>query len=159
MPVQLWRTISVFIARRSAAICQLPMGFKVSYKRRPTVNKLTRMIDLPLHNPLQYLQDKHEWLRAPEEEREDIRRRTGTIFTEIDRLPGWYAPICSPIDGMHLFDLGVTKRICQDIIVKAGLLHPRTPRQPDEERPYRRFDEFLKRTYFPSHCSRLPPTV
>ncbi|KAF8594344.1 hypothetical protein BDV93DRAFT_403094, partial [Ceratobasidium sp. AG-I] len=84
---------------------------------------------------------------------------TGTRFTEFDRLPGWYGPTNAPIDGMHLFDLGLSPWICRNILVRPGLLHRRYLRQPDEFIPYKRFDNFIKRTVFPSHCSRQPPQI
>ncbi|CUA73103.1 similar to conserved hypothetical protein [Rhizoctonia solani] len=116
--------------------------------------------DIDLRNPSVHLQRKHEWLRAQGDpvEQERLRKRYGTIFTELDRLPGWYAPTSCPIDGMHLFDLGMTKRLYKDIIFRPGLLQHRRG-QPEEERPVARFEAFIKRTYFPSHCSRLPPKL
>ncbi|CAE6450794.1 unnamed protein product, partial [Rhizoctonia solani] len=116
--------------------------------------------DLKLRNPSTHLQHKYEWLQAQGNpyEQERLRKENGTIFTQLDRLPGWYAPTCCPIDGMHQFDLGMTKRLVKDIILKPGLLHHRR-RQPMDERPLTRIDNFIKRTYFPSHCTRLPPKL
>ncbi|CAE6428590.1 unnamed protein product [Rhizoctonia solani] len=116
--------------------------------------------NIDLRNPSTHLQHKHEWLRAQGNpiEQERLRKRYGTIFTELDRLPGWYAPTSCPIDGMHLFDLGMTRRIYKDIIFRPGLLEHRRG-QPEAERPVAHFEDFINRTYFPSHCSRLPPKV
>ncbi|EUC63661.1 transposase family Tnp2 protein, partial [Rhizoctonia solani AG-3 Rhs1AP] len=46
--------------------------------------------NIDLRNPSTHLQHKHEWLRAQGNpiEQERLRKRYGTIFTELDRLPG-----------------------------------------------------------------------
>ncbi|EUC67692.1 transposase family Tnp2 protein, partial [Rhizoctonia solani AG-3 Rhs1AP] len=109
-----------------------------------------------LRDPHEHLQHKHHWLRAPGHEREDIRLETGTIFTEFDRVPGFFAFDNAPIDAMHLLDLGVTHFIAQTIVFKNGMLQKRVRGQDYEDTPEGRFNAFLNRTIFPYHCSRLP---
>ncbi|EUC53635.1 transposase family Tnp2 protein, partial [Rhizoctonia solani AG-3 Rhs1AP] len=109
-----------------------------------------------LRDPHEHLQAKHRWLRAPEHEREDIRLETGTVFTEFDRIPGFFAFDNAPLDAMHLLDLGVTHSIAQTIVYKNGMLRKQFHRQDYEDSPEGRFDAFLARTIFPHHCSRLP---
>ncbi|CEL60097.1 similar to KIAA0564 protein [Rhizoctonia solani AG-1 IB] len=110
-------------------------------------------------DPHEHLQLKHEYLRAPELEREEIRLENGTIFTEFDRIPGFYAPDNCPIDIMHLCDLGMTPAIISDFIFKMGMLRPWHRNQPHEETPVARFDAFVQRTVFPWHCGRLPTSI
>ncbi|KAF8594307.1 hypothetical protein BDV93DRAFT_459249, partial [Ceratobasidium sp. AG-I] len=112
-----------------------------------------------LRDPHEHLQFKHEWLRAALHEREEIRQQNGTTFVEFDRIPGFYSFDNCPIDAMHLFDHGVTPALIRDIIYKPGMLRKRFHRQPVDETPEARFDAFVQRTYFPSHCSRLPPKI
>ncbi|KAF8752758.1 hypothetical protein RHS01_07483 [Rhizoctonia solani] len=64
-----------------------------------------------LCDPHEHLQDKHRWLRAEWHKRDDIRNETGTTFTELDRLSGFYAFDNAPTDVMHLVDLGLTEAI------------------------------------------------
>ncbi|QRW24324.1 Transposase family Tnp2 protein [Rhizoctonia solani] len=64
-----------------------------------------------LCDPHKHLQDKHQWLRAEWHKRNDIRNETGTTFTELDRLSGFYAFDNAPTDVMHLVDLGLTEAI------------------------------------------------
>ncbi|EUC60381.1 transposase family Tnp2 protein [Rhizoctonia solani AG-3 Rhs1AP] len=109
-----------------------------------------------LRDPIEHLQDKHRWLRAPEVEREAIRRETGTSWTKFDRVPGFYAFNNSPVDAMHLLDLGVTASIARTIIYRHGMLRKRFRGQADEDSPEARFNSFLARTIYPHHCSRIP---
>ncbi|KAG8724353.1 hypothetical protein FRC09_019802 [Ceratobasidium sp. 395] len=110
-------------------------------------------------DPVEHLQLKHEWHRAPVHEREEIRQRNGTTFVELDRLPSFYSFDNSAIDVMHLFDEGLSPAIVRDIIFKPGMLRKRFRQQPEEETPEACFDAFVARTYFPSHCSRLPAKI
>ncbi|QRV84445.1 Transposase family Tnp2 protein [Ceratobasidium sp. AG-Ba] len=109
-----------------------------------------------LRDPHEHLQDKCRWRDAPEEEREPIRQETGTTFVDFDRIPGFYSFDNCPIDAMHLFDLGITPAIVKDILYSPGMLRKRHARQPADETPEARFNAFVRRTYFPPHCSRLP---
>jgi hypothetical protein len=120
---------------------------------------LTYILDIELRDPVDYLQDKHKWLPAPANEREALREANGTWFTKFDRLPGWYGPSNTPIDGMHLFDLGVTPWIAKNILIRPGLLNARYRNQPEHDIPHARGDAFLARTKFPSHCGRAPKKV
>ncbi|KDN34320.1 hypothetical protein RSAG8_12585, partial [Rhizoctonia solani AG-8 WAC10335] len=111
-----------------------------------------------LRDPLDRLDDKYHWLNAPTAAaREQLRQQSGVIFTPFDRLPGWYGASNCPIDAMHLFDLGITKFVCQNILLKPGLLHPLRSNQPFDEQPASKFDAFVARTQFPSFCKRKPP--
>ncbi|QRV71999.1 Transposase family Tnp2 protein [Ceratobasidium sp. AG-Ba] len=88
-----------------------------------------------LRDPYEHLQAKYRWLNAPEEEREEIREQTGTVFVDFDRIPGFYSFDNCPIDAMHLFDLGITPAIVKDILYKHGMFRKRYPQQPPEETP------------------------
>ncbi|CAE6494534.1 unnamed protein product, partial [Rhizoctonia solani] len=111
-----------------------------------------------LRDPLDRLDDKYRWLKIPTAKaQEHLRLQTGVTFTEFDRLPGWYGASNCPIDSMHLFDLGITKFLCQKVLLKPGLLHPLRHDQPFDEQPASKFDAFVARTQFPSFCQRKPP--
>ncbi|KEP46825.1 transposase family Tnp2 protein [Rhizoctonia solani 123E] len=112
-----------------------------------------------LRDPHEHLQLKYEWLEAADEDREEIRQRNGTIFTEFDRIPGFYSFDDCPIDAMHLFDLGMTRAIIRDIIYKPGMLRKRFRDERDRDIPEARFNAFFARTWFPWHCSRLPASI
>ncbi|KAG8756816.1 hypothetical protein FRC12_010451 [Ceratobasidium sp. 428] len=112
-----------------------------------------------LRNPLEVLQHKHEWLRTPVMQRKALRLEHGTTFVEFDRLAGFYSFANCPSDGMHLFDHGLTRAIVRDIIYKPGMFRSRDAEEDDGEAPEARFDAFVQRTIFPSHCSRLPPKI
>ncbi|KEP45483.1 transposase family Tnp2 protein, partial [Rhizoctonia solani 123E] len=109
-----------------------------------------------LRDPHEHLQHKHRWLRAHAQEHKDIRPETGTIFTEFDRVPGFFAFDNAPIDAMHLLDLGVTHFIAQTIVFKNGMLQKRIRGQDYKDTPEGQFNAFLNWTIFPYHCSRLP---
>ncbi|QRW24340.1 Transposase family Tnp2 protein [Rhizoctonia solani] len=89
-------------------------------------------------------------------ERNDIRNETGTTFTKLDRLSGFYAFNNAPIDVMHLVDLGLTKAIESKYIYKQGMLQKRFHWQPAGETPKACYNAFITRTIFPHYCSRLP---
>ncbi|EUC60268.1 transposase family Tnp2 protein, partial [Rhizoctonia solani AG-3 Rhs1AP] len=112
-----------------------------------------------LRDPHEHLQLKYEWLEAADEDHEEIRQRNGTIFTEFDRIPGFYSFDDCPIDAMHLFDLGMTRAIIRDIIYKPGMLRKRFRGERDRDIPEARFNAFFARTWFPWHCSRLPASI
>ncbi|KDN40631.1 hypothetical protein RSAG8_07960, partial [Rhizoctonia solani AG-8 WAC10335] len=117
-----------------------------------------KLRDNELRDPLDRLDDKYRWLNAPTAAaREQLRQETGVTFTAFDRLPGWYGASNCPIDAMHLFDLGITKYLCQNVLLKPGLLHPLRSHQPFHEQPASKFDAFVARTQFPSFCQRKPP--
>ncbi|QRW20897.1 Transposase family Tnp2 protein [Rhizoctonia solani] len=109
-----------------------------------------------LCEPHEHLQHKHRWLRAEWHERNDIRNETGTTFTKLDRLSGFYAFNNAPIDVMHLVDLGLTKAIESKYIYKQGMLRKRFHWQPAGETPKARYNAFITRTIFPHYCSQLP---
>ncbi|CEL56451.1 pleckstrin homology-like domain, family B, member 1 [Rhizoctonia solani AG-1 IB] len=111
-----------------------------------------------LRDPLDQLDNKYCWLKAPSAAaREAIRQQTGIIFTVFNCLPGWYGTSSCPIDSMHVFDLGITKFICQNILLKPGLLNPPRRDQPFDEQPASMFDALVAQTQFPSFCQRKPP--
>ncbi|QRV83198.1 Transposase family tnp2 [Ceratobasidium sp. AG-Ba] len=112
-----------------------------------------------MRDPFGHLQFKHEWLRQPEPDREAVRQVHGTRFIEFDRIPSFYSFDNCPIDGMHLFDHGITAALVRDIIYSPGMLRKLFRQQPVEDQPESRFDAFVQRTYFPSHCGRLPPKI
>ncbi|QRW10485.1 Transposase family Tnp2 protein [Ceratobasidium sp. AG-Ba] len=90
------------------------------------------VLDLPLRDPRQVLYDKSAWLNAPPEQQEQMRKRTGVIFTEFDRLPGWYSLTMCPPDPMHLIHLGTTKFILRDILLLPGMMTPRAHQAADD---------------------------
>lgn len=53
---------------------------------------------------------------------------------------------------MHMFHLGITQHIVQNILVKPGLLNPLQDAQPEAERPFPRFDALVSQTYWPTFC-------
>ncbi|KEP46026.1 transposase family Tnp2 protein, partial [Rhizoctonia solani 123E] len=110
-------------------------------------------------DPHEHLQEKHRWLRAPEHEREAVHVESGTMFTEFDRIPGFFGFDNAPVDTMHCLDLGVTRSIARDIIFNTGMLRKRFRGQDYEDSPEARFNAFLARTIFPHHCSRLPTSA
>ncbi|KAG9078957.1 hypothetical protein FRC06_008027 [Ceratobasidium sp. 370] len=112
-----------------------------------------------MRNPVEHLQLKHAWIHAAVPDRRDLYEENGTSFIELDRIPGFYAFDNVPIDGMHLFDHGITPSLVRDIIFLPGMLRKRHRNQPEEESPEGRFNAFVARTYYPSHCSRLPPAI
>ncbi|QRV85804.1 Transposase family tnp2 [Ceratobasidium sp. AG-Ba] len=113
-----------------------------------------------LWDPMEHLQLKHQWLREPDRDnREQMRVENGTRFVEFDRIPGFFSFDNCPINAMHLFDHGVTPAIVRDIIYLPGMLAERYRGQPYDQTPEARFDTFIARTYFPSHCGRLPPKI
>ncbi|KAG9086225.1 hypothetical protein FS749_003801 [Ceratobasidium sp. UAMH 11750] len=61
-----------------------------------------------MRDPVEHLQLKHKWLCAPVPDQHAIFQENGTLFTEFNRIPGFYAFNNAPIDGMHLFDHAVT---------------------------------------------------
>lgn len=114
---------------------------------------------LVLRNPQETLQQKHNWLCAPDEEKEQIRKRTGVTFTQFDRIPGFYGSLHLPIDGMHLFHLGLDPWILLDTILKPGMLGPWDRNQSEAESPRGLLKAALADIYWPSHCKRLPTDV
>ncbi|QRV80141.1 Transposase family Tnp2 protein [Ceratobasidium sp. AG-Ba] len=129
-----------------------PKGYALDQILEPLVNDLIEMSNgFNLRDPYEHLQAKYRWLNAPEEEREEIREQTGTVFVDFDRIPGFYSFDNCPIDAMHLFDLGITPSIVKDILYKCGMFRKRYPQQPPEETPEARFNAFVQRTYFPPH--------
>ncbi|QRV97837.1 Transposase family Tnp2 protein [Ceratobasidium sp. AG-Ba] len=113
-------------------------------------------LDLPLRDPRQVLYDKSAWLNAPPEQQEQMRKRTGIIFTEFDRLPGWYSSTMCPPDPMHLIHLGTTKFILRGVLLLPGMMTPRA-RQAADDSPLVRANHFLDRLHLPSFCGwRIP---
>jgi hypothetical protein len=111
--------------------------------------------ELPLRDPQEYLQDKHNWLMAADDEKEDLRQITGVKFTEMDRLPGFFGPTQSPIDGMHMFDLNMSATIFKDILLEAGMFNARFTGQTLEETPLGLLNHGLHGLYLPFECSRI----
>ncbi|KAF8597867.1 hypothetical protein BDV93DRAFT_595648, partial [Ceratobasidium sp. AG-I] len=111
--------------------------------------------DLQLRNPQECLQDKYNWLNAPGNEKEAIRQQTGVTFTEFDRLAGFFGPSQSPIDGMHLFNLGMDPWIFLNTLIKPGMFNPRHHAQLPEDSPMGLLKSALCEMYWPSHCKRL----
>jgi hypothetical protein len=88
-----------------------------------------------------------------------MRKLTGMTFTEFDRLPGFFGPSNSPIDGMHLLDLGLSPWIFVDTLLKPGIFNRRSHDQLEEDSPCGLLTAALTEMYWPSHCKRLPTNV
>ncbi|KEP47894.1 transposase family Tnp2 protein [Rhizoctonia solani 123E] len=110
-------------------------------------------------NPMEYLHSKSLWLHAETEAQKNrLFKANGTQFTVFDQLPGWHPTLSSPLDGMHLFFLGVIPWMYRSLLINPGMFGPWNNR-PELETPAERFDAILVRTYLPSHCGRLPPKL
>jgi hypothetical protein len=111
-----------------------------------------------MRDPMEYLQQKHEWLREPAR-RTRLWSKNGTRFTELDRIPAFYGPRSSPLDCMHVFELGTTPWLIKQIIVGPGMLEARFRGQDPADVPSARFDGGLATVIWPSQCSWIPPCV
>jgi hypothetical protein len=111
-----------------------------------------------MRDPMEYLQQKHMWLREPARRRR-LWLNNGTRFTEMDRIPSFYGPTSSPVDGMHVFELGTTPWLVKQIIVAPGMLQARFADQDPADQPSTRFDTGLAGVIWPPFCSRIPPRV
>ncbi|KAG9087208.1 hypothetical protein FRC06_002684, partial [Ceratobasidium sp. 370] len=102
-----------------------------------------------------YLSHKHDWLIAPDEEKEPIRQLHGARFVETDHLPGFFGPTQSPIDPMHMFDLNMSSWIFKDILLDVGVFNAWDRRQTEEESPKGLLNVALQDLYLPSSCSQI----
>jgi hypothetical protein len=107
---------------------------------------------------MEYLQQKHEWLRDPAR-RNRLWTKNGTRFTELDRIPGFYGPTSCPVDAMHVFELGTTPWLMKQIIVGPGMLEARYRDQDPDDKPSARLNRGIAGIVWPVFCSWIPPCV